>query len=104
MKRFNHILIANTIDKEFGLTSYSKGKFIFFVKDGCEIGFIEQIAKTSTYLKTIYSSFFYFEDQSLNIKLANRIKELYKEQSEKITVPQNTMLAFANEGIANELI
>jgi hypothetical protein len=45
-----------------------------------------------------------FFDQSLNIKLANRIKELYKEQSEKITVPQNTMLAFANEGIANELI
>jgi len=104
MKRFNHILIANTIDKEFNLTSYSKEKFIFFVKDNCEIGFIEQIAKTSMYLKTIYSSFFYFDDMDLNLKIANRIKELYKEQMEKITIPQNVMLVFANEGIANELL
>lgn len=104
MKKFNHILVATTIDVEFGLTSYTKGKFIFFVKDNCEIGFIEQIAKTKMYLKTIYSSFFYFEDQSLNAQIYNRIKELYKEQIEKITIPQNVMLAFANEGISNELI
>lgn len=104
MKKFNHILIFNTINKEFGLTSYSKGKFTFFVKNGCEIGFIEQISKTSIYLKTIYSSFFCFEDVDLNQKICERIKQLYKEQSEKITVPQNTMLSFANEGISSELI
>jgi len=104
MKKFNHILVATTIDVEFGLTSYSKGKFIFFVKDNCEIGFIEQIAKTKMYLKTIYSSFFHFENPGLNLEICNRVKELYKEQMEKITTPQNVMLSFANDGITNELI
>lgn len=101
MKKLNHILIANAIDVEFGLTSYSRGKFIYFVKDNCEIGFIEQIPASKLYLRTIYTSFFCFDDLELNNKICNRIKELYKEQAKESL---NIELAFANEDIWHELI
>jgi len=102
MKRFNHVTIATKIDVEFCLASYSQGNRIYFFREQIEIGFIEIIAKSAAYLQTIYISFYDFSD-ALNNKIAERAKQLYKEQKSNFIKPTNVMLRFSN-GTENELI
>lgn len=80
MKRLNHTLVRDTINKSFNLTSYKQGKFTHFKKGNIEVGYIEQIGATKNYLQTVLVNFFYFDNKELNDKIVNRVEELYKEQ------------------------
>jgi hypothetical protein len=95
MKSFNHIAIAQNLNLNFGLTSYSQGNFIHFRKDSCEIGFIERIPK-SKHFYTIYSSFFDFENLASNEQITKKIQELYTEQKKLFTKEIDVCLANAN--------
>lgn len=87
MKRFNHKMIAKTLNNNFKLESYTQGKFTHFKKDGSEIGFIEQIGATKSYLQTIMINFFCMEDLTLNDKIVKGASDLYKDQ--KMIIDKN---------------
>jgi len=79
-KRLNHTIVRDKINKQFNLTSYKQGKYTHFVKDGAEIGYIEQIGATKNYLTTILCNFFCFEDVDINDKILIEVEKMYKEQ------------------------
>lgn len=102
MKKFNHVLIAQEINKLFNLTSYEKGNFIFFFKKDeedlkVEIGFIEKIPATKKHFYTIYTSFFDLENPNIGSIIVKEINTLYKEQKKNFTKQVNVVLSNAND-------